>query len=446
MGQIRTVVRALAASAAILTSGCSSAQAALEARSEAAPAWLQSARPLTGAPDDYDPLLSLARGRRFVLLGENTHGTREFYLERARITERLIGQGGVTAVAIEADWPEVERLNRYVRGLSDESVDQALADLREFPRWMWRNAEFRDFVQRLRAHNLQQPPERRVGVYGMDVQNLGGAIASVLAYLDRADPAAAARARSQYRCFPRQGRNTEAYGLASRRPSASCAEAAQAVLAEFARLPRPPGRAESEALFSGVSAAVSVIGAEAYIRAQYAGVLAWNVRDRAMADAVENVARHGAGLTGAEGQVVVWAHNTHVGDARATEMTRRGEVSLGQVLRERRGEAALLVGFLTHRGTVVAAREWDQPGLARELRPALANSWSGALHRLGRGDLLVIPDKAAPSPAKPILERAVGVIYQPQRERMSHYFEAQLSRQFDAVIYLDRTRAVTPLR
>jgi erythromycin esterase-like protein len=428
--------------------GCSSAgETAPEAPAASASGWLETARPLSGTTGDYDPLLAQARGRRFVLLGEDTHGTREFYLERARITERLIGEGAVTAVAIEADWPEVERLNRYVRGLSEETVDEALGELREFPRWMWRNAEFRDFVVRLRAHNLRQPPERRVGLYGMDVQNLGGAIASVVAYLDSTDPAAAARARAQYRCFPRRGRSTEAYGIASRRPAASCAEEAQAVLQDLAPRRLPADRAGSEALFSAASAAASVVGAEAYIRAQYAGVLSWNVRDRAMADAVESIARHGARLAGSEGQVVVWAHNTHVGDARATDAPRRGELNLGQLMRERQGEAAYLVGFLTYQGTVVATREWGEPGFVRPLRPALPRSWSAVLHELGRGNLLLLATDAgaAARPARPVLERAVGVIYLPEDERRSHYFEAELARQFDAVVFIDQSRAVTAL-
>ena len=438
-------LRAVAAAAAILAAGAACAQGPRPAPdATAAPAWLATARPLTRGPEDYEALAAAARGKRFVLLGEDTHGTSEFYLERARITERLIRDGAVSAVAIEADWPEVERVNRYVRGLSNETAEQALGDLREFPRWMWRNTEFLGFVERLRTHNQTLPPEQRVGLYGMDVQNLGAAIASVLAYLDRTDPAAAARARSSYRCFPREGGSEEAYGLLARRPKASCEEQARTVLAEFVTKTAPADPVQAEALFMAASAAANVVGAEAYIRAQYAGTLAWNVRDRAMAAAVESMARHGGRLRDRPGQVVAWAHNTHVGDARATDARYRGEINLGQVLREQAAAATLLVGFLTHGGTVIAAEEWDQPGRRRDLRPALPGSWSAAFRELGRGDV-VVPTAGA-GPTTGVLERAVGVIYLPQQERQSHYFEADLTRQFDWVVYIDTSRAVTPLR
>jgi erythromycin esterase-like protein len=309
---------------------------------------------------------------------------------------------------------------------------------------MWRNAEFQGFVERLRAYNQALPPERRVGLYGMDVQNLGAAIASVRAYLDRTDPAAAARARVQYRCFPREGRSEEAYGLAARRPKSTCEEQARTVLAEFVTRTVPTDPAAAEALFMAASAAANVVGAEAYIRAQYAGVLAWNVRDRAMAAAVESIARHGDRLTGRPGQVVAWAHNTHVGDARATDARYRGEINLGQVLREQAAPATLLVGFLTGGGTVIAAEEWDRPGRRLELRPPLPGSWAAALRALGRGDVVLTTTGAGPTTG--VLERAVGVIYLPQQERRSHYFEADLTRQFDWVVYIDTSRAVTPLR
>ncbi len=438
--------------AALLGAGAVACAPSAEVDAPAAPSTATASPPagvlpLTGGPGDYAGLVAEAQRRPFVLLGENTHGTREFYQHRARITEALVRTGGVSALAIEADWPEVERLNRYVRALSDESVDEALSDLHAFPEWMWRNAEFRELVEQLRAYNLEQPAGRRVGVYGMDVQALYPSIESVQRYLDRTDPPAAARVRAHYRCFTRHGRTMEAYGPASRRPASACQDEARAVLEELGRRALPSERSAAEALFAAAGAAAAVVGAEAYVRAQYAGVLSWNVRDRAMADLVDSIARHGAKLRGEPGQVIVWAHNTHVGDARATDAVRRGEISLGQVMRERRGpEQVFLLGLLTYAGQVMAAREWDRPGFVRELRPALPESWSGALHALGHGDLLLHPPPASlGQPSGPRLERAVGVIYQPATERLSHYFEADLSRQFDAVIYVERTSAVTPL-
>ena len=404
--------------------------------------------PLVGAASDYDPLLQAVGEARFVLLGESTHGTSEFYRERARITERLVRERGVLAVAIESDWPEADRLNRYVRGMgADRSVAEALADFRRFPQWMWRNAEFAAFVEALRTHNMQQPPERRVGLYGMDVQNLSGGTAPVIAWLQQADPAAAARARSQYGCLTRY-RDARAYGEATQR-GRSCEKQAAAVLTEIQRRPRPSHPAAAEAHFSALRNAAGVASAEAYFRASYSGAYSWNLRDQRMADNVAEIAAHAETLSGQPGKVVIWAHNTHVGDARATEMAQRGELNLGQLLRDRHGERAFLLGFLTHGGTVMAAPEWDAPGRVYALRPAISESYAGVLHSQGLTNSLLLTrsDAAvAAALAGPRLERAVGVIYQPDAERVSHYFQARLSRQFDAVVYLDRTRAVTPLK
>jgi erythromycin esterase-like protein len=405
--------------------------------------------PLTGAPTDYDPLLAAVGDARFVLLGESTHGTSEFYLERARITERLVREQGALAVAIEGDWPDANRLSRYVRGLGPyRTAAEALSDFDRFPHWMWRNAEFEGFVERLRAYNLTQPPARRVGVYGMDVQNLFEGQEAAVEWLARHDPPAAVRARAQYRCFAGYGGEASRYGEATRRPARVCERQAAAVLAEFRGRPRPADPEAAEALFSAQRSAATVVAAEAYFRAAYSGAYSWNVRDRHMADAVAEIAAHAQALSGRPGKVVVWAHNTHVGDARSTEMSRRGELNIGQLLRERNGEAAFLVGFLTHSGTVYAAPEWDAAGRVHELRPALPESFAGLLHDRGLQRALLLTGDPAVSAALAgtRLERAVGVVYQPRTERLSHYFEARLSRQFDAVVYIDRTRAVTPLR
>lgn len=404
---------------------------------------------LTGAATDYDPLLSAVGDARFVLLGESTHGTSEFYAERARITERLVRERGALAVAIEGDWPDADRLSRYVRGIGpDRTAAEALSDFERFPRWTWRNAEFEGFVERLRAYNLTQPAGRRVGVYGMDVQNLFEGQEAAVEWLARHDPPAAARARTQYRCFAPYRGESSRYGEAARRPNRSCERQAAAVLAEFRGRPRPADPEAAEALFSAQRNAAAVVAAEAYFRAAYAGAYSWNVRDRHMADAVAEISAHAQALSGQPGKVVVWAHNTHVGDARSTAMSQRGELNLGQLLRERNGRGAFLVGFLTHSGTVMAAPEWDIPGRVYDLRPALPESFAGLLHAQGLQRALLLSRDPAVSAALagPRLERAVGVIYQPRTERQSHYFDALLSRQFDAVVYIDRTRAVTPLR
>jgi erythromycin esterase-like protein len=396
---------------------------------------------------DLRPLLASIGDARFVALGEATHGTREFYRERARISEHLIREHDFGAVVIEGDWPETERVNRYVRGLGqDRSATEALAGYRRFPRWMWRNAEFAAFIESVRAHNVTLPAARRVGVYGMDVYNLFGAANAAVDYLSRVDLAAAARVRAHYRCFASARGDTQRYGAAARRRS--CQSAAAAALEEVRRVPRPADPVSAEERFSAIRSAASVAGAEEYFRTLYFGTSSWNARDRRMVQAAAEIADHVGALRGGPGKLILWAHNSHVGDARATDARNRGELNLGQLLRERYGKAAFLLGFLTDRGTVLAADAWDEPGRVHKLRPALAESFSGLLRDARVGDSLLIfrgGQEVDRRLSTPRLQRAVGVVYQPTTERLSHYFEATLPRQFDAVIYLEQTAAVTPL-
>lgn len=380
-----------------------------------------------------DAALIAAAGRApFVLLGESTHGTREYYLERARISEALIQGRGARAIAIEGDWSGAHRLNRYVRGLgADGSAEQALADFDAFPVWMWRNAEFRDFAERLRAWNLQRPPAERVGIYGLDVYDLFDAADAAVAALKAADPAAAGRAQAHYRCFARFRRSAERYSRSTRSGGRTCQAAAEGALAEVRSA---AGRVDDpEARFALLRAAQTVVAGEEYFRVAQTTGYAWNARDRRMADAARDVARH------VGGKVVIWAHNTHVGDARETSMRERGELSLGQLLRE---DGAFLVGFLTAGGEVTAAEAWDEPPRLHALRPAIEGSHEAALAAEGERIVrLTRPGSHAPRR----LQRAVGVVYAPRSERQSHYIEARLERQFDAIVFLRRTSALTPL-
>jgi erythromycin esterase-like protein len=413
-------------------------------------ALVQSIRPVTGAQSDYSDILAQAGGARRILLGESTHGTHEYYRERARITERLIRDHGAGAVAIEGDWSATQRVNLYVRGLgSDRNAEQALRGYTSFPQWMWGNTDFRDFVERLRTLNLERPPEQRVGLYGMDVYDLYDSAESVEAYLRRTAPQAAQAAARHYRCFARYGRDRWAYGVATRDPRRACRSQAQAVLADVRRLPRPADPAQREAHFGALRSAASVAAAEEYFRTASVGSLAWNVRDRHMADNVDEIAGHVEAMSGRPARVVMWSHNTHSGDARATFAADRGELNLGQLMRQRHGDSAFLIGFLSHSGSVFAAPEWDSPGRRYDMRPALRGSYSELFHRSGLPAFsLLIRGNAAVSRllAAPMLERAIGVVYVPASERTAHYFEARLAEQFDAVIYFDRSRAVTPVR
>jgi erythromycin esterase-like protein len=401
------------------------------------------------AEGDYDDIMAAIGDARFVLLGESTHGTHEYYRERARISERLIRERGFNAILIEGDWSPTFRVNLYVRGLgTDSSAEQALAGYTRFPRWMWGNRDFRNFVERVHAYNLTLPAERRVGIYGMDVYDIFDAADAAVAYLRGIDPAAAHRTERQYDCFDPYKEDTAAYG-ASTRSGRSCKDEAAAAQAEVQRIARPSGAAEAEAHFAAQGAAASVVAGEEYFRTAYTGSLAWNVRDKRMAQNVEATAEHLSALSGQPGKAVTWSHNSHTGDARATFAANCGELNLGQLMRQRHGNSAFLLGFLTYGGTVMAAPEWDQPGQVYTVRPALSESYSGLFHTLGIPNFSLLLRGNAELKTllgQPRLQRAIGVIYAPQTERQSHYFDAHLSEQFDAVIYFDQTTAVTPTK
>jgi erythromycin esterase-like protein/predicted phosphoribosyltransferase len=410
---------------------------------------------LTGAATDYDPLMARIGDARFVLLGEASHGTHEFYRERAVITRRLIEGHGFNAVAVEADWPDAWRVNRYVRGQSDD-VDamEALADFRRFPTWMWRNTEVVEFVDWLRARNDAVAPNApKVGFYGLDLYSLRASMKAVLHFLERADPEAAKRARDRYACFDHFGEELQVYGLIVGTGAArSCEEEVISQLVELQRRSMEyasrDGRRMEEEVFDAEQNARLVRNAEAYYRSMFLGeVSSWNLRDRHMVETLEGLAQHLERRDG-RAKIIIWAHNSHLGDARATEMSQRGELNVGQLMREKYGRDAVLVGFTTHHGTVTAASEWGAPAERKNVRPALAGSYEALFHVTLPGRFLLILGEADPATEglrKPRMERAIGVIYRPQTERMSHYFRSCLPNQFDAVLHFDETRAVRPL-
>jgi len=410
--------------------------------------------PLKNSSADYDRLLESIGESRFVLLGEATHGTHEFYHARSEITQRLIEEKGFHAVVVEADWPDAYRVNRWVRGSGeDEDGVEALGDFQRFPTWMWRNAPVLEFVGWLRESNDGRPEDQRTGFYGMDLYSLHASIDAVLKYLNRTDPEAARRARERYSCFENFGEDPQAYGyLTARGGVDSCEDAAVAQLVEMRELAADLARrdgwlAEDESFFAEQNARLAV-NAERYYRLMYRGrASSWNMRDRHMSETVEALDQQISRRKG-RAKLVIWAHNSHLGDARATEMSRRGELNVGQLMRERYGRDAYLVGFTTHSGTVTAADDWDGPARRKHVVPALPDSYENFLHNFKLRDFyFVIRDSRSAAEAVDgiLLERAIGVIYRPETERMSHYFEAVLSRQFDAVIHFDRTRAVEPL-
>jgi erythromycin esterase-like protein len=414
----------------------------------------KAAEPLGGSPDDYDSLVDLIGDARFVLLGEASHGTHEFYRERAVISKKLIYQRGFKAVAVEADWPDAYRINRFVHGVS-EDVDsvEALSGFKRFPQWMWRNADVLDFVGWLREHNDEQVFEdRKCGFYGLDLYSLHASIEAVLDYLKKVDPEAAKRAREHYGCFEHFGKEIETYGYAAGFGLTPTCE--DAVVKELVALRRKAmeylqrdGQVAADAYFCAEQNARVVRNAEQYYRNMFRReVSSWNLRDTHMMESLVSLADH-LGKRGAPAKIVVWAHNSHLGDARATQMSERGELNLGQLVRQRFGKEVVLIGFTTYEGTVTAASDWDGPAERKNVRPGHADSYEAFFHDVDLPRFYLDLRRAAISSALRVerLERAIGVIYRPETELISHYFNARLSDQFDAVLHFDHTRAVEPL-
>jgi erythromycin esterase-like protein len=394
-----------------------------------------------------DPRASL------VLIGEATHGTHEFYRIRADLTRALIQHRGFTCVAAEADWPDAYRANRWVRLLGDDqTAEAALSDFTRFPRWMWRNREVVRFLRWLRADNADRSADTRVGFYGLDLYSLHRSMARVIEYLDKVDPAAATRARNGYACFDVFGDDVQLYGYAaSLNLERSCEDEVIEQLVKLrhraAEYAARDGRIAADEYFAAEQNARVVCDAEAYYRAMFrGGAVSWNLRDRHMMATLEALLEHAA-RQGRPPRAIVWAHNSHLGDARATGLATRGELNLGQLVRERFGDACCAIGMTTHDGEVTAAHEWEEPAALRAMRPSLPGSYEHLFHDSGLGAFMLrlSTSELAGALAGPRLERAIGVLYRPETERPSHYFSARLPEQFDLLVHVDRTRALEPL-
>lgn len=410
--------------------------------------------PVSWTASDYDPLIEMIGDARLVLLGEATHGTHEFCKARAIITRRLIEEKGFSAIAVEADWPDAYRVNRFVRGEGeDKDALEALGGFQRFPAWMWRNRDVLSFVSWLRGYNSRLPRAERVGFYGLDLYSLRTSMEAVIGYLEQVDPPAAERARERYSCFDAFRENPQDYGYAAKLGlTAECEDQVVGQLMELYRNSQQY-RAQDGALaedeqFSAEQNARLAKNAERYYRQMYVGdVSSWNLRDRHMADTLEALAAH-LGRIRHPARLVVWAHNSHVGDARATGAADQGEWNIGQLARQAHGDECVLVGFTTHHGTVSAASIWGGPVEHKQLRPADFRSYEALFHQAQTENFLLnLRDdlEAAEALAEPRLERAIGVIYRPETELASHYFHADLAGQFDAVLHFDHTRAVEPL-
>jgi erythromycin esterase-like protein/predicted phosphoribosyltransferase len=462
--EVRALLRAAAGvpptGVAAAAGAATAARAGPNARAEAAVV-AGEALPVAedGPPDDV--LRALVGDARFVLVGEASNGTHEFSAMRAAVTRRLIARMGFDAVVVAADWTDAYRVNRYVRGKGhDPTPEHALRGFEGFPSWTWRNAVVLDFVGWLRQHNDHASATDGVaaGFYGLDLYGLYRTAHEIIAALEAIDPEAAERARHHFARFDHaSGGDGLEYGLA---PGFGAGEGGEREIVErlvdrhrpnaprASALARRDGRDPDEILQADLHARL-VRTSPRFYRSMFAGrVPAWNLRDQHMVETLEALDRDLTRRAGRPARIVVWAHNAHAGDAGSTELAGQGERNLGQLLRRRHAGDCRLFGFTTHTGSVTAAEDWAGPALRRWLRPALPDSVEGLLHQTGREEFLLAFTRPSPGTEalrSALLERGVGVVYRPQSERPSHYFRARLADQFDAIIHIDRTRAVEPL-
>ena len=401
-------------------------------------------------PNDYDSLVDIAASAQCVLIGEASHGTHEFYATRADLTRSLVAEKGFRAIALEADWPDTFRVHRFVTGREQaKNAEEALRDFRRFPAWMWRNTVMVEFVAWLREWNARN--QNAAGIYGMDLYSMHRSIESVLEYLDKNDPSAARRARDRYACFEHFSVEPQLYGQATViRGKEPCEDEVIEQLVEIRRKYREfisrNGHIAEEEFFSAEQNARLVMNAERYYRAMFHGRdESWNLRDSHMFETLNELFAH---LDSGSAKIVVWAHNSHLGDARATEMSARGELNVGQLVRERFGRRAYAIGFSTYSGTVTAASDWGGPAERKRVRAGLRGSYEELFHATGIPAFWLSLGEQNESTTLLMnerLQRAIGVIYRPETERFSHYFESRLPEQFDAIIHFDQTRALEPL-
>lgn len=395
---------------------------------------------------NLEPLLRRIGDARVVLLGEATHGTSEFYRMRERISRELIERKGFSFIAIEGDWPDAARIDHYIRH-AEYPPSEWIAFAR-FPTWMWRNREVRDFVDWLRERNAGFDADRRIAFHGLDLYSMYNSIRSVLHYLDDVDPRTAGVARQRYGCLTPWQSDPATYGHAALTGHyQTCEREVVSMLTELLQKQRSYAERDGERFLDAVQNARLVANAERYYRIMYYGSRAsWNLRDSHMFDTLKTLLV----FHGRESKAIVWAHNSHVGDSTATEMSSRGEYNIGHLCREEYGASAYSIGFGTNTGTVAAASDWDGPLEVKRVRPALYGSYEALCHEAGASQwLLPLRDPLTPDVvgglSRPLLERAIGVIYRPETELQSHYFQAILPRQFDEYMWFDETSAVSTL-
>lgn len=412
--------------------------------------------PLKSQEENYDSVIKQIGNARIVMLGEASHGTHEFYQARIKISERLIKEQGFMAIAIEGDWPDAHCVHRYLQGEGDAGQsEQSLSSFQRFPTWMWCNTTLPPFLHWLRQYNDHLPAAQKIGFYGLDLYSLNSSMHAVINFLMKIDPEAAQRAKQRYACFDHLNQEPEMYGyLVKAGIKKTCLQEAVGQLIElqhraFEYLHRNGMAAEDEYFFATQNARL-VKNAENYYRSMLEGrVSTWNIRDSHMAETVNVLADHLETRFKRPAKVIIWAHNSHVGDARATEMGERKEFNLGQLVREEYNQHAYSLGFSTYEGTVMAASDWGKTGEKKQINPGMPGSFEELFHLLTHKNFflnLLDTDKLEHYLNIPRLQRAIGVVYLPETERWSHYFFTHLPYQFDGIIHFDRTSALHPIR
>ena len=412
-----------------------------------------AARPL-GSPADLDPLIEAIGDARYVLLGEATHGTSEFYTWRTEITKRLVREKQFSFLAVEGDWPDCHRIDRYIKGRvdADAASEDVLHAFARWPTWMWANREVAALVGWLREHNRKRAAAEQVGFYGLDVYSLWESMASVVQYLERVDPRAAGAARRAYACFDPYHDDAQEYARATALVPTICEDEAVAMLRTLRSKSQEYRDDGPDAYFDAEQNALVARNAERYYRAMIrGGPMSWNVRDHHMVETLDRLMAH----HGPRARAVVWEHNTHVGDARFTNMAGHGMQNVGQLVRQAHGDGpdendgVCIVGFGTHSGSVIAADEWGSPMRRLAVPPARSGSWEHLLHEAGVGDALFVfdgsDDGGIPGLDAPLDHRAIGVVYDPRAERWGNYVPTIIPRRYDAFIHVERSRALEPL-
>lgn len=395
--------------------------------------------------DGVQRLVDAIGDAKYVLLGEATHGTSEFYSFRAELSKRLIEEKGFRFVAVEGDWPSCYTVNRYVKAYSADATNpaDALRDFGRWPEWMWANREVAEFIAWLRAYN-DRTTGPKAGFYGLDVYSLWESLEEILNYLRDKGGADLEAARHAFECFEPYGRDEQSYGLSASLFDSGCEDEVVALLRKLQDRWKEAANGDRESALSGELNAMAVVGAEKYYRTMIKGdEESWNVRDRHMVAALDKL----IDFHGGDAKVIVWEHNTHIGDARATDMAEDGMVNVGQLLREEHRGDVFAVGFGTYEGTAIAGSSWGAPPEAMEVPPARPGSWEERMHRIfGGDDAIVVFDEEADAlfGQATIGHRAIGVVYNPARDR-GHYVPTAMARRYDAFVHIDRTKAVTPL-